>query len=287
MYSDLQAAKILNPVRQNRVLRTMEVIQTEEKTKARREMTKEAIALAMEGRWEEAVRVNQEILRLFRREVEALNRLGKAFLELGRHGEAQKAFQDALDISPHNIIAKKNLNRLARLQEQTPQPRSAKKVMPYRFIAESGRSLVTLLTRVTSREVVAHTTPGEVISLHAEDHTLTVKALQGEYLGQVEPRLALRLIRLMNGGNRYEGAVVSVKPEEVAVLLVEVYRDPSQAGISSFPAKDYSAQFKDAVLQYDLESEEDGDGADTVVEWQEYGNDSIELGEVSAELEPS
>jgi len=117
--------------------------------------------------------------------------------------------------------------------------------------------------------VLAHTTPGEVISLHAEDHTLTVKTLQEEYLGTVEPRLAFRLLRLMKGGNRYEGAVVSVKAEELAVLLVEVYRDPSQTDISSFPTSgtdDYRAHFKDTVLQYDLENEEDGDEADTVVE---------------------
>ena len=269
MHSDLEVAKILNPVTGNRVSKIMEVIQTEEKTKARREKTREAIALAVEGRWDEAVRVNQEILRLFPGEVEALNRLGKAFLELGRHGEAKKAFQDAVSISPHNIIAKKNLNRLARLREQTLQPKSTKKVMPYRFIAESGRSLVTVLTSVAPREVLAHTTPGEVISLHAEDHTLTVKTLQEEYLGTVEPRLAFRLLRLMKGGNQYEGAVVSVKAEELAVLLVEVYRDPSQTDISSFPTSgtdDYRAHFKDTVLQYDLENEEDGDEADTVVE---------------------
>ncbi|MBI4201132.1 MAG: hypothetical protein HY531_02440, partial [Chloroflexi bacterium] len=59
--------------------------QTEYRSKVRREKTKEAIALAMANRWKEAVTVNRAILDLFPEEVEAHNRLGKAFCELGEY----------------------------------------------------------------------------------------------------------------------------------------------------------------------------------------------------------
>ena len=46
---------------------------------------KEAIALAMQGRWEEAVAANRAILELFPEDVDAYNRLGSALMELGEY----------------------------------------------------------------------------------------------------------------------------------------------------------------------------------------------------------
>ena len=74
----------------------MTLHQAEDRSKIRREKSKEAIALAMENRWEEAITVNRSILELFPEDIEAYNRLGKAFFELGEYGEARTAFSKAL-----------------------------------------------------------------------------------------------------------------------------------------------------------------------------------------------
>ncbi len=58
-----------------------------ERNKLRREKSKEAVSLALKGLWEQAAEVNREILELFPEDVEAWNRLGKAFLELVRYDE--------------------------------------------------------------------------------------------------------------------------------------------------------------------------------------------------------
>ena len=73
------------------------------------DLTRQAVALAMESRWEEAVEVNRAILDDFPTDLETCNRLGKALSELGQNVEARKAFERALSISPNNPIAKKNL----------------------------------------------------------------------------------------------------------------------------------------------------------------------------------
>ena len=73
--------------------------QAEYKSKLRRETSKEAISLAMENRWEEAVSANQTIVVEFPEDIEAYNRLGKAFVELGRYRNAKVAFQAAVAIS--------------------------------------------------------------------------------------------------------------------------------------------------------------------------------------------
>lgn len=67
----------------------------EERLRAKRHSTERAIALAMASRWEEAAKVNRELLELFPDDVDAQNRLGKALTELGRFGEARYAYSRA------------------------------------------------------------------------------------------------------------------------------------------------------------------------------------------------
>ena len=59
-----------------------------ERNKLRRDKSKEVVDLALKGQWELAVDVNRVILEVFPEDVEAWNRLGKAFLELGSYDEA-------------------------------------------------------------------------------------------------------------------------------------------------------------------------------------------------------
>ena len=89
--------------------------------KVRKDLAKKAVALAMHSRWAEAATMNETILADFPRDLEAYNRLGKALSELGRNREAKEAFQRALEVSPNNGIAKKNLDRLARLGDDIPR----------------------------------------------------------------------------------------------------------------------------------------------------------------------
>ena len=85
---------------------------SENRAHVKRDKSKEAIALALASRWEEAVALNYEIIAAFPRDIEAHNRLGKALSELGHYKAAKDAFRKTLEISPANSIAKKNLQRL-------------------------------------------------------------------------------------------------------------------------------------------------------------------------------
>jgi len=256
----------------------MEIARTIDKSKVKKEKTREAIDLALKGRWEEAVKANREILRLFPTDVESLNRLGKALMETGQHGEAREAFQETLKHSPHNGIAKKNLERLERYKRKGRQGETQGRVAAHRFVEESGKSGVTMLIRAAEEEVLERVAPGDAIEIEVEGQMLLVRSVEGEYLAQVEPRLSVRLSRLISEGNRYEGAIVSVKRARVVVLLVEVFRHPSQAGVPSFPTRgsgDYRTVFQDTVLEYRWNEEEGGRDLNTSVEWDDDANESF------------
>ncbi len=229
----------------------------EEIAKLREEQSKEAIALALRGNWERATEVNRRILMVFPEDVEALNRLGKAFLELGRYMEAKNAFESAVKLAPYNTISKKNIERLAHLQETEPTPKQGKVITPYLFIEESGKSGVTMLETPAPRQVLAKMAAGDSVHLECRDHLLMALNDLSEYLGQVEPKLGLRLARLMKGGNRYDAAVISVHRQEISIIIWEAHRDPSLDGVCSFPTRskdEYKGYLRDALLRYDLEA---------------------------------
>ena len=91
--------------------------QEEEQSRLRRQSSKQAIALAMQGQWKEAIAVNQSLIEMFPNDFEAYNRLGRAYMELGEYSQAEEAYGRTIEIDPYNIIARKNLQRLSHLRE--------------------------------------------------------------------------------------------------------------------------------------------------------------------------
>ncbi|MEI7556360.1 tetratricopeptide repeat protein [Candidatus Chlorohelix sp.] len=249
--------------------------QPEDKHRIKRQKTELSIRLAREGKWEEAVNVNQELLSIFPDDSEALNRLGKACLELRRFSEAKEAYEKALKNDPGNSIAQKNLQRLAQAiaenaalskSGKTPAPahnsgRSA--ADPSSFIEETGKTGLTTLREPGKPVVLAKLTAGDLVYLEVDskNQALYVKNAEGEMLGQVEPKLALRLVRFIEGGNRYSAAVTSVTDKQLTIIIREVFQHPNQRGRLSFPARHggvgYRAYIKDSVLRYGFEDEDE------------------------------
>jgi hypothetical protein len=235
--------------------------QLSEKAKLRRHRTNEAIALAMQSRWEEAVAVNQGIIEVFPDDADAFNRLGKALTQLGRYAEASEAYSRALEIEPNNVIARKNVDRLAHLKGVDTRPKDGRQVSSHLFIEETGKADVTDLYQLAPREVLAKMAAGDPVHLEAKGQGLTVESVDGEYIGEVEPKLGLRLVKLMEGGNKYAGAVASISEDRCKVMIKEVFQHPSQAGRPSFPARaadGFRPYVRDSMLKYEREDDEEG-----------------------------
>jgi len=220
----------------------------EEKARLRQRLSKEAIDLALQGRWEEAEAVNRDIIKRFPTDVEAYNRLGRALTESGDFDRAKEAYFKTLELAPDNAIAKKNLARLTSLSESMatlrsdPQKASSQRTQARRvaldlFINEMGKAGVVNLHNMAPGEVLAKMGFGDQVYLEARGQHLIVASQSGEYLGEVEPRQGLRLIKLMQGGNRYDVAILNVEEDKVQVIIKEVYQHPSQVGRPSFLVK--------------------------------------------------
>ncbi len=255
--------------------------QTQDKEKLRKGGARKAVALAMQSRWSEAAAANLSILSEFPNDLEAYNRLGKAQMELGRLSDAKAAFQSALEISPHNPIAKKNLDRLSLLGGERVRRQSAR-VSPSRaFIEESGKAVMTSLVNIAGSEMLLQMAPGHPVQLHLSGGPTRVEDSDGEYLGQLEPRLASRLTRLTDGGNRYEATVTSADDHELSIIIRETHKHPSQAGTTSFPSRPGAkVAVAGAVLRYD-QVDDDGEQREAIAV-KDWSDDDTEPGDDDA-----
>jgi tetratricopeptide (TPR) repeat protein len=228
--------------------------------KLRQQQTKQAIALAMQGRWQEAVVANKEIIDGFPRDVDANNRLGKAYMALGEYTQASEAYARALELDPANVIADKNLRRLTQLKDtEVRAPRESRHAGPQHFIEEIGKAGVVDLNHLASTEVLVRMVAGDTVFLRVDEPVLVVESYNGEYLGQVGLKNAQRLIKLMAGGNHYSAAVVNVAEDRLTIIIREEYQHPSQAGLLSFPPRGLEKlqpYFSDKAIRDELEEEE-------------------------------
>jgi tetratricopeptide (TPR) repeat protein len=225
---------------------------------SRRQTIEQAIQLAIQSRWDEAEQLNRQLLAAFPEDVDANNRLGKALTELGRYAEARAAYTRTIELDPANSIARKNLTRLATLGEGSEPPASGEKVDPALFVEETGKSGIAVLQRPAA-SLLARMTAGDRVYLHREEKILTIENSRGEYLGTIDSRLALRLIKMMDAGNEYSAAIASLSDHGCRVMIKETYQHPSQAGKLSFPpmaGDGFRAYTKESLIHYELEDEE-------------------------------
>ena len=242
-----------------------------EAARLKRQGAEQAIQLALESKWEEAVALNRSILAAHAAEVDAWNRLGKALLELGRYREAREAYAKSIELEPVNPIAKRNLDRLAAISEAELPRRveAVAKVAQDLFIEEVGKSGVTLLRDVPA-ETLARLTAGDEVYLKPGEELIQVENVQGDVLASLEPKLGLRLLRLIEGGNRYAAAVKSVNETEAELIIKETYRDPSQTKLS-FPAvggEGVRPYIKESLLRLSEDEEEELEEEAEGEEWE-------------------
>jgi len=250
--------------------------QTDDRVRLRRVLPEKAIALAMQNRWSEAADVNRKIIELYPNDADAYNRLGKALLEMGRYRDALTTYKKAIELDPNNIIAKKNVERLAHLAEQEPAVTATpakdtsritngegERINPNIFIEETGKTGLTTLMKPGEHAVLLKLTAGDRVDLRVKESALEVYDEFGQYVGAVEPKLAKRLIGLIEGGNRYAAAVTTVADNIITIIIRETYQHPSQRGKFSFPPKAlptgaYRPYMREGALRYGLEEDEEG-----------------------------
>ncbi len=215
---------------------TVSLQQEEERTRLSRRLSEEAIALAAQGRWKEAIASNRAIIERFPDDVAARNRLGRALIELGRFSEAEEAYSKTLEIDPGNSIASRNLQRLKAWNGVGKLEIEKARSLGRDFFASNvGKTGIVALTNVASLDRLAEIGIGGAVALRRRGQRVLVEDEEGKVLGELEPKHGVRLAKLMQGGNRYSATILSTDEGGLQLLVREDYQHPALAGQASFP----------------------------------------------------
>ena len=238
----------------------LETMSLDERQRLRKQMTDQAVRLAVNSRWQEAANLNRDIIRLFGDEADAYNRLGKAVSELGQITEARKAYGRAIELDATNTIARRNLDRLASMKDTAAAAAAPSQLDTRLFVEETGTATVARLqaTDPANSELLD---AGDVVELRVQGNAVNVHTVKGEYIGMVEPRIGLRLSRMMTAGNQYAAALVTAA-DDIKVMIRETFQHPSMIGKVSFPQSrnaDVRAYTRRGLLRKEMEDIEYGD----------------------------
>lgn len=233
--------------------------QTQEPSKPRSAYVEEAVQLASDARWEEAVEVNRFIIKSFGADEGSQNRLGKALTELGHLEDAKAAYDASLTLNPMNPVARKNSLKLENLMSAKEALKGGPvKVDLNLFVEEMGKTTTTTL-RAAASDVCSKVAAGDVAEVRVDGDGIEIDTVRGVRVGSLEAKLARRLIKFIQGGNRYQAGVTSCEGSTVRVIVRETYQDPRFAGKPSFPiVRKREAEFRpysrESLVTRDVES---------------------------------
>lgn len=266
-----------------------------QKQLTRRQLAEDARRAALDGNWEEAVTLNEQIVALSDRDTIAYNRLGRAYIALGQLNEAKDAYTRALHTDPANLIARRNLQRLelmrgpgGKLTAEVSRPGAMPRTSV--FLEEVGRTWVDELVNPGEMLTLADISSGEQLVFSDEDDRLIVRRANGDLLGEIEPKTGHRVLDLMRQGNRYEIYALGLAGQTLRIILREVHRDPSLATTVSFPRQITSRAYlrdRDLLRQRDeadfflLDEDEEEEDTETV----SIETDDEDTGEVDTETD--
>ncbi|KKQ75858.1 MAG: Tetratricopeptide TPR_2 repeat protein [Candidatus Woesebacteria bacterium GW2011_GWB1_38_5b] len=199
------------------------------------DLSHQAIQHALCGNWEKALETNLEILNSQQVSAETLNRLARAYAELGDLTKARESAKHVLEIDPFNTIAQKSLQKWSALKNGA---RSATQSLSAQiFLEEPGKTRVVPLVNLSSHSVILALECGHEVKLQTYPHSVVVATIDGKHVGRLTDDIANRLKKLIDAGNVYQCYIKCAQIGEVKVFLRELKRAEHIKHIPSFPTE--------------------------------------------------
>lgn len=196
------------------------------------DLAQQAILSALSCEWEKAVIINKEIIKDHPTDVDALNRLARAYSELGKFNLAKKTARKVTKIDPFNTIALKSLSKWKNLHKGKVY--SSTPTRAHTFLEEPGKTKIVCLLHLGSTGILANLDAGDEVNLNTHSHRVSVNTTNGKYIGRLPDNLSSRLRKLIKMGNEYQAFIKSTTCDEVKVFIKELKKSPKLADIPSF-----------------------------------------------------
>lgn len=200
------------------------------------DLAQKAVTAALSGNWEEAIKVNSEILKNDSKDLDALNRLARAYAESGKIKKAKEISQKVLKIDPLNPIATKCLAKW-KAGGVNEGARCSLCSNAESFLEEPGKTKIVSLLHLGDAGTIAKLDAGDEVKFMPFSHRISVTTFDNKYIGRLPDDLSARLRTLLKCGNEYQILVKSTSPQEVKIFIRELKRSSQFKDVASFAAE--------------------------------------------------
>ncbi len=194
------------------------------------EIQDKAIKAALSGDWELAVEINLEILDSSPQNIPALNRLGRAYTELGQKEAAKDAYTQVLKIDKYDTIATKNLKLLPHQKSNLSEVELAEED----FIELPGITKSTLLIKVASRDILLSLSCKQKLNLVPRTRLVSVITGKNICIGCLPDDLSLRIKNLIKSGYEYTACLKGASDNTATIFIRELKRPKRSSATPTF-----------------------------------------------------
>lgn len=194
----------------------------------------QAISAALKCDWNLAIEINKTILAEDPNDVDALNRIARAYYESGDTKRAKKESLKALEVEPTNKIAQKAVEKYSKSKSGLVGS-SDQNIDASDYIEETGTTKQVSLINKCSTDTISTLDSGDEVLLSTHAHRVTITTLKNKYIGKLPDDLSARLRTLTKNGYKYKVIIKSADSECIKVLIKEIERGKGFENKQSFP----------------------------------------------------
>lgn len=190
----------------------------------------QAIKSALENNWNDAYKINSQLLEENPDDIDTLNRLAFSLIKLSKFKQAKEAYQKVIQLDKTNPIATKNLKKLETMSKQkgskkslTADTTNISTSMPLDelFIEEAGKTKTVELKNVADKKSLSLLQPGDLVCLAVKRSKIFIQSYDKKYIGMLPDSIGMRLITFIKGGNEYQACIKALTEKTVIVFIKE------------------------------------------------------------------
>ncbi len=198
----------------------------------------QAINYALTNDWKKAQTINEQLVEENPEDIDSLNRLGFAFIKLGRYNKAKETYRKVIFLDKTNPIALKNLKRLESVSKGGKKDNGTNShstiSLSEIFIEEAGKTKTVELKNLADKKTLSLVEPGDPVSMLIKRSKIFVQTRDKKYIGALPDNISMRLITFMKGGNEYMACIKASDEKNVTIFIKETKKSARFKNQASF-----------------------------------------------------
>lgn len=196
-----------------------------------------AINAAMKSQWLQAIEYNLMILKLDKKNCDAILRLGFSYLQNGNIKLAKKYYDKALKLQPSNVSITRNLEKIKVLDSKKIKTHQNKiiNLNPYLFLEIPGKTKTVTLVNPGQKSILAGLTTGQEVMIIPKKRKIEIRTKLKEYVGSLPDDISKRMTIFIKAGSVFNAYIKEAGLKSVIIFLKEEKKGKKVLRYASFP----------------------------------------------------